>query len=34
VGEQQRQLVFEAKGERYQSLLSALHAHLPATVFP
>lgn len=34
MGEQQRQLVFQAKGERYQSLLSALQTHLPATVFP
>jgi tRNA threonylcarbamoyladenosine biosynthesis protein TsaE len=34
VGEQERQLTFEARGERYQSLLSALRARLPQTTNP
>ncbi|GAB4413920.1 MAG: tRNA (adenosine(37)-N6)-threonylcarbamoyltransferase complex ATPase subunit type 1 TsaE [Anaerolineae bacterium] len=33
-GEQQRQLLFEARGERYQALLSALQTRVPSTVLP
>lgn len=34
VGDQERQLTLEARGERYQALLSALQAHLPQTINP